>query len=310
LFAGTNGEGIFRSTTGGNYWVQKNNGLTSLNISDIVRDSARLICGTNPEGVFHSTDNGGSWTKLDNGLTGYIRALKISGNTLFAGTGNGVFRTSLDVNLWVAANNGLPNPSFCLINEFGLKDTILFTSVSGSGIFRSFDNGDTWAQCNDGLSSNDASSFASFGDLVFTGTGSGVFYSTDNGDNWHSFNDGLGDLRITSLAIHEEYLFAGTTTSSIWRRLISDIITGVAVKESFQVKVFPNPVTDLISFQYPFKSKKTNYTIYDLTGKIIQNGTLEKSPIFQIKTEGINDGIYLIRLYDNFESVTTKFIKI
>jgi photosystem II stability/assembly factor-like uncharacterized protein len=85
--------------------------------------------------VFRSTDNGASWTEANNGLTGpYIRALAVSGTSLFAGSdGGGVFHSTDDGASWTAVNNGLTT-----LNVFALvvSGTDLFAGSNFAGVWR------------------------------------------------------------------------------------------------------------------------------------------------------------------------------
>jgi photosystem II stability/assembly factor-like uncharacterized protein len=56
IYAGTYGEGVFRSTNQGASWEAMNNGLTDLQIQDIaIRSDGRIFIATFNEGVFYST---------------------------------------------------------------------------------------------------------------------------------------------------------------------------------------------------------------------------------------------------------------
>jgi hypothetical protein len=101
---------IFRSTDGGNSWIQSGVGL---NVYSIVVDFAgRILAGTLGHGVFRSTDNGNSWHST--GLTGgSVFTLIVNANGhIFAGTeGEGVFRSTDAGNTWTQINSGLGNVS-------------------------------------------------------------------------------------------------------------------------------------------------------------------------------------------------------
>ena len=61
--SGTEGNGVFRSTDGGNSWTHS--GLSDLYIWDIVIDTnGNIFAGTRLQGVWRSTNNGDSWTEI------------------------------------------------------------------------------------------------------------------------------------------------------------------------------------------------------------------------------------------------------
>jgi photosystem II stability/assembly factor-like uncharacterized protein len=94
IFAGTNGNGIFRSLDGGVTWTPVNTGLTTLTVRAIAfAGDAALFAGTQGGGVFLSTDYGDSWTPINTGLISTtVRSLAVEGRNLFAGTDGGVWR--------------------------------------------------------------------------------------------------------------------------------------------------------------------------------------------------------------------------
>ena len=98
LYAGTNGDGVFKSTDGAGNWSAVNIGLTDTRVYALAIDPgtpAILYAGTG-SGVFKSTNGGGEWCAFSTGLTNIsVYALAIDPETptiLYAGTlGRGVF---------------------------------------------------------------------------------------------------------------------------------------------------------------------------------------------------------------------------
>jgi photosystem II stability/assembly factor-like uncharacterized protein len=74
LFAGTSGDGVFKSTDGGASWGAVNTGLANLDVRALalspgyVSDQT-IFAGTWGGGVFKSNDGGASWNAVDAGLT-------------------------------------------------------------------------------------------------------------------------------------------------------------------------------------------------------------------------------------------------
>ena len=67
LFAGSYGDGVFRSSDNGDNWIQVNNGLTApFLLSFTANSSGGIFAGTYfGGGVFRSADNGDSWTPVN-----------------------------------------------------------------------------------------------------------------------------------------------------------------------------------------------------------------------------------------------------
>lgn len=72
------------------------------------------------------------------------------------------------------------------------------------------------------------------------------------------------------------------------------------------LKVYPNPVKDNLSISY--NKTITNYSIYDLTGRLIKNET-NSSENLTINLEQLNQGTYLLKLNTSTENEVIKFIK-
>jgi len=86
LFAGTAGQGIYRSSDGGMSWQAADSGLADPNINALVSVSGNLFAGTN-EGVFLTSNGGVSWSAVNTGLTtNVIYSMGASAATLFVGT--------------------------------------------------------------------------------------------------------------------------------------------------------------------------------------------------------------------------------
>jgi photosystem II stability/assembly factor-like uncharacterized protein len=102
LFAGTLGQGVFRSLEGGENWYPANSGLSDLTItaictSPIYQNDRTVFITTLGSGIFKSVDAGANWQH--SGLNGnYIQGLSISpafehDQTVFAATWDGVYKS-------------------------------------------------------------------------------------------------------------------------------------------------------------------------------------------------------------------------
>ena len=244
LFAGTFRGGVFLSTNNGTSWTAVNTGLTNLNVSSLAVNGLNLFAGTiyyedggeddhggvdeerdidEGRGVFLSTNNGASWTPVNTGLTNTrIRALVVNGLNLFAGTGGGVFLSTNNGTSWV--NAGLTNT---FVWSLAVNGSNLFAGTHGGGVFLSANNGTSWTAVNNGLLNTGVLSLAVNGSNLFAGTGDGVFLSTNNGTSWTAVNTGLTSRIVDALAVNGSNLFAGTEDGGVWRRPLSEMVTGV-----------------------------------------------------------------------------------
>jgi hypothetical protein len=109
---------------------------------------------------------------------------------------------------------------FAAINVFGILPAGL--------VFLSTNNGASWTPVNTGLTRGIiVYSLVVSGSNLFAGTSGGVFVSTNNGTSWMAANNGLTNTDVHSLAVSGPHLFAGTDDGGVWRRPLSEMVTGV-----------------------------------------------------------------------------------
>jgi len=92
-----NGFGVIVSTDDGETWVQKNTGLTNLDVLSLTTNSLNhIIAGTKGGGTFLSTNNGDNWINISSGLDDQkVYALTVDNDGFaYAGTGDGVARST------------------------------------------------------------------------------------------------------------------------------------------------------------------------------------------------------------------------
>ena len=119
IFAGTTGEGLFRSTNNGEKWEEADGGEV-FNIYGLSAIGSNLFAGMPGEGIFVTTDKGQSWNSVDSGLIDQqdleINCLTTDGNYLFAGTDNGLFISSDKGISWNHVSIGsLPTQTYAVI---------------------------------------------------------------------------------------------------------------------------------------------------------------------------------------------------
>ena len=88
MFAGTSGEGVYRTDDAGASWVQTNGGLagSALTVRALLVDGSLLLAGTD-SGLYLTSDGGSSWTSADaSGIQ--VLSLVNTGTHLLAGRAN------------------------------------------------------------------------------------------------------------------------------------------------------------------------------------------------------------------------------
>lgn len=225
VFAGTYGQGVYRSTNNGTNWTASTlsgvfvyafgvsgtnlfadkfrssdsgthwspmSGLPPYRVSGFAVSGSKVFAAIEG-GVFLSTDNGTNWTLVNSGLaSNEMLSLVRSGTSLFVGTGDGVFRSTSDGATWTPVNAGLTDRFIYSLCSTG---TSVFAGTYFKGIFRSTDNGANWIRVGAGMPDTTVHcpiwTLASFGTTLLAGTGKGIFRSTNNGESWVAANNGL-----------------------------------------------------------------------------------------------------------------------
>lgn len=191
IIVGTNGNKIYLYSDIYHNWLHSVTGLTNSTIMSLQINGNTLFAGTG-NGVFTSSNNGLSWS-VGTGLSyANFWSIAISGSNTFAGNDYGIYFSSNNGNDWNTVNNGLPiNNHFYSLATKG--DTIL-SGISYNGVYLSTDNGINWTSKSIGLpygSNTTVYALAIQGNYIFAGTVFGVYYSTNNGNSWTSLNSGL-----------------------------------------------------------------------------------------------------------------------
>ncbi|MGD1046900.1 MAG: T9SS type A sorting domain-containing protein [Bacteroidota bacterium] len=341
LFVGTY-DGIFLSTNNGTSWTVVDSGLTNIDVYVLVANGTNLLAGG--FGVFLSTNNGTSWTAVSRGLPTYaaVVALAISGSNLIAGDVFGNFLLTNNDTSWTAVKVGLTNN---IVNAFAVSGTNLFAGGSGvflstdngiswtaagltknsvrafavngtnlfagtdGGVFLSSNNGTSWTAVSSGLTNTDVCALAVNGTNLFAGTFFGdVFLSTNNGTSWTAVSSGLpANVRIYTLCVNGSNLFAGTTGSGIWKRPISEMVTGVEENHNqfpncfALLQNYPNPFNPSTNISFNLLSKSfVSLKVFDIIGRevatIVSGEMLAGSYSRQWNAASMSSGIYFYRL--------------
>jgi photosystem II stability/assembly factor-like uncharacterized protein len=194
LYAGLQGQGVFRSTDSGGSWSYA--GLRGRNVYSVAVSPihAATAWAATPGGIWRTRDGGSTWVKelaLYNDSVTAIAVARSSPSTLYATTfQSGVYRSTDGGLTW--HRRSLP----AWVNMFTVaidpsNASHLWVGTRYAGIERSTDGGATWTSGTPVLSGYDAVSlcidprnhrrlFAA----IEAGSGAGIFVSSDSGRTW------------------------------------------------------------------------------------------------------------------------------
>mgnify|MGYP003349258574 FL=1 len=278
IFAGTEVDGLFRSTDNGVSWSQINSGLTDGTIFSLaLNSSGKIFAGTNQSGIFTSTNNGNNWSSSGLANENVYAIVINSSGYIFAGTGgDGIFRSTDNGNNWSGVNSGLTNT-----NVYSL-------AVNSGGYI-----------------------FAGTG-------GDGIFHSINSGSSWSDINSGLTDFNIFSLVFNSSgYIFAGTSEKAVFRSIqpVTSIEENfVESRTTFSLyQNYPNPFSPITVFNFhlPISSEVT-LKVYNILGNEIATLVNERKEAgnysVEWNAEKFSSGMYFYRLSVSEKTETRKMM--
>lgn len=218
VYAGSFGHGIFRSNDRGETWTPAGPGVTDPFILSLATaKDGTVYAGTFRGGVFRSRDEGKTWHPVNAGLKRFeIKALLVSGEELYAGTGDGVYRLNAAGDRWSVVTTGLDD---ILVHALARSaDGTLFAGTSGKGILRFKRNASGWVRMHHGLKDHEGMIENFIRVLVidqdqsiFAGTfDGGVFRSSDGGTTWRPISRALPNDSIRGIVLTEQGVVVAT----------------------------------------------------------------------------------------------------
>ena len=237
IYAGTNGEGVFRSADNGISWYQINDGLMNANILSLTNSPSGIVfCGTDGGGVYKLI-NDTSWLYLGLANVQILSLLVNPNGFIYVGTsGYGVFRSTNGGTDWVILYAGIGDDRFINALTIGSSGTIY--AGTDLGIFISTNNGDMWHQSNNGLLDTVVYGLAvTPSQLILALAGELMYVSSDGGANWEP-HDFFG-VEPKCITVSENgFVFAGNVLGvyrsegdiSNWTRLNNGLTNGETIQ--------------------------------------------------------------------------------
>jgi photosystem II stability/assembly factor-like uncharacterized protein len=211
IYAASSQDGVFKSTDGGQSWVQKNNGLHDLICHSIEIDPVSgvlFLCLVN-DGIYESIDGGEHWIPIGENIN-MTSCLDLAINPsnheeIFLSATNGLFRSTDTGASWQRQNIGNPQKVQLAGIKFDRIDPNFIYGCSVAmphtgyppGFWRSLDRGANWEFRNAGLPDytyyvDMAISYSqNFDRRIFLASYDGLYYSDNFGESWEEPVDGL-----------------------------------------------------------------------------------------------------------------------
>ncbi|MDQ3742279.1 MAG: hypothetical protein M3389_15205, partial [Actinomycetota bacterium] len=203
VYAGTEDNGVYRSTGGPFAWESDNGGLEGIaganNIRQVISNGGSLYAATSV-GVFKKPVGGGDWAPHGQGAEPGRLNLPVqflhfnSGTDVLAGVAAaspGIYRSVDGGEHWAKAS-GIPSGT----SVYFIHSTAgMLFAAADTGVYRSLDGGGSWHLRADGLPFANAYRMAGDAANLFVATTSGVFHSNNLGETWTDRN-GFGSTAL------------------------------------------------------------------------------------------------------------------
>ncbi|MCC7264760.1 MAG: choice-of-anchor D domain-containing protein [Candidatus Latescibacteria bacterium] len=191
VWAGTFGQGVYRSPDSGRTWEVSTGTMAEAIVFAVAPapEDADLVYAGTSAGLFLSRDGGRTWTPGGSALQALsVRAITPlpGAGRLLAGTfGEGVFRSEDGGQTWTAINSGLADLAVRSLSAETGSERVFYAATANQGFFRTGDGGQVWRALNTGLPSLTARSVlvhpGQAGRVLGGGAGKGVWVN-DQGD--------------------------------------------------------------------------------------------------------------------------------
>lgn len=307
LFAGTSGNGVYKSSNFGKSWDTTSSlgesGNVILNMAKYTDGS--VLLGTN-NFIKRTTDKGISWSTIDNGLDHWVSNLSVSPEGyLYVITNVKLYRSKLIDSSFVMVKDSIEADYNNFILASGRGGRVYYVQAGSSGgVFRSIDYGDFWTRISD----SSCYSISVFNDYVCVGLASGgVLLSPNQGDNWEIVSNGfpIGGQVYSSFFDSSGYLYCsikfGGLYKSVYPVTSTKDVEFSPIMNFYLHQNYPNPFnpTTKISWQLPVSSWQT-LKIYDILGNEVSTLVDEYKPAGRYDVEfdakNLSSGVYFYQL--------------
>jgi hypothetical protein len=242
VFAGTMGDGTYKSPDGGRTWHQFSAGIQKGTISAIVNQivfnplATEMVYAATTVGIFRSLDGGRNWKERMQGMTevNFVVTLAIDPqrpNVLYAGTTGGVYRTINATESWEKKSIGMvasdaKMASMALgVNGLAIDPTNSNIVYAGTtkGLYKSTDQAEQWTKIEGTIEHAYISAVQldpTKPKTLYLATSDHVQKSKDGGHTWEPKTHGLEATSIRSIQINPEdshTLYVGTNGGGLYR---------------------------------------------------------------------------------------------
>ncbi len=181
-----------------------------------VTGNGNMIAGTLGQGIYFSTDGGSNWLQSNLEDVSVYDIARGSGDTYFAATQNGVYRSDNNGRSWRRMVQGMDETRVqsVLVHESGR----VFAATLAGGIYVSDDNGSSWSQSNEGISLAFGYALGALPDgRVIAGVSNRIYRSEDGGSTWVLMDADFPHVRANAIAVNADGVLFAATQDGVYR---------------------------------------------------------------------------------------------
>lgn len=259
LYAGLEGQGVFKSLNAGASWQAINTGVMGTAARVIrVNGNGAIILGTEfGDGIWISNDQAASWTQAESlGTSNSITALTTTSNSslLYAAAyGTGVYKSTNGGAWWTITDSTVLNHFLRALCVFPSNNNVVYAGT-GNGVYRTIDGGANWSSIGVGIPAHTSIRCMTMDrttpTTIYAGSDSSFLYRTTNGGStWTHVTSANGFLPqdgfircITIDRTNAAVVLAGSDSGRVYRStnsgtswtLLSKIATVNSVRSILQ----------------------------------------------------------------------------
>ncbi len=188
IYASTDHDGIYSIIDGDSQWLRIDQDLPeNVDINAITSINKVFIIGTFADGIFFSRNEGRNWEQFANRLNhSPIRCLLSYNKLVFAGTDDGIYKSTDFGATWKKVYKGVQTNGFTVLNNK------IYAALMNGAIMTN-DDGENWKYIYKPRALHDVSND---GESVYAmSLGDGLLKSIDDGLTWENVNDGFGIIK-------------------------------------------------------------------------------------------------------------------
>tara|TARA_B100001287_G_scaffold276018_1_gene285437 strand:- start:734 stop:1993 length:1260 start_codon:yes stop_codon:yes gene_type:complete len=243
----------------------------------------------------------------------YVNDIKMDGQLGIATTSASEFLRTIDGGQsWSSIESPILSSEDGLTDVMIINDTVMYAGMNNNGpsnyvFFESTDSGLTWSEA-----------FPDEGDIImyaswhtFGQSNSGVLYASASSNNehyMHSSIDGFWSYEPVDEKILSIDSYGLNNTFGVGENgfvIFNDNNVGIP-EQGMEVKIYPNPASDLISLELDNETA-TFLKIYDQLGALIYKTSINGNKTIDISQ--YKAGVYTLKLESRAHTVIEKFVK-